>query len=76
MANDIAALITDGLYKTGERLPSVRAQSRQRTVSVSTAVAAFRLLENWGYVEARARGVLCKTPGELSHQRAHHVQPG
>lgn len=55
LATDVAANIEQGLYKAGERLPGVRTQSKQRGLSVSTVVAAYRLLEDWGQVEARDR---------------------
>ncbi|MBV1877290.1 MAG: PLP-dependent aminotransferase family protein [Pseudomonadales bacterium] len=55
LAAEVVKNIGSGLYQTGERLPSVRVQSRQLAVSVSTVVAAYRLLEQWGYVAAHDR---------------------
>lgn len=52
------ALVDDierGLYGVGERLPGVRSLSAAKRVSPTTAVAAYRQLEQEGYIEARAR---------------------
>ena len=53
VANDIRTLITSGTYRPGDRLPSVRQLSRQKRISVSTALQAYMLLESRGLVEAR-----------------------
>jgi len=53
VANDIKTLITSGTYRPGDRLPSVRQLSRQKRISVSTALQAYMLLESRGLVEAR-----------------------
>jgi DNA-binding transcriptional MocR family regulator len=44
-----------GLLKTGDKLPSVRALSRQQGISVSTAYKAYAELENMGVIEARTK---------------------
>ncbi|MGR8935899.1 MAG: GntR family transcriptional regulator, partial [Gammaproteobacteria bacterium] len=43
------------VYRSGERLPSVRQLSRQQQVSTATAVAALQLLEDQGHIEVRPR---------------------
>jgi len=53
LADDVAGLIAGGVLRAGERLPSVRQLAQERRVSVSTAVQAFRQLEQRGLVEAR-----------------------
>lgn len=53
VANDISALIHSGTLGPGDRVPSVRRLSRQKRVSVSTVLQAYRLLENRGVIEAR-----------------------
>jgi len=53
LADDVAGLIADGVLRAGERLPSVRRLAQERRVSISTAVQAFRQLEQRGLVEAR-----------------------
>ncbi|MGB0213583.1 GntR family transcriptional regulator, partial [Algiphilus sp.] len=45
LADEIAAGIRGGTYRSGERLPSVRALARARAVSVASALAAYRYLE-------------------------------
>src|SRR5689334_5146325 len=53
VAAQIVDLIACGTFRVGERLPSVRRLSRQMQVSVSTAMAAYRLLEDQGRIEVR-----------------------
>ena len=53
VAGDISSLIQAGTLAPGERVPSVRRLSRQRRVSVSTVVQAYRVLEDRGLIEAR-----------------------
>jgi DNA-binding transcriptional MocR family regulator len=55
LAATLAAQIEQGIYRPGDRLPSVRQFSRQRNISVSTSVAVYRKLEDEGYLEARPR---------------------
>ena len=55
VADQLHALIRDGVYREGERLPGVRALSRQFGVSVSTVLQAHQTLEARGYLEARER---------------------
>ncbi|NRF68897.1 PLP-dependent aminotransferase family protein [Aquincola sp. S2] len=47
--------IASGALRTGDRLPSVRALSQQHRVSMSTALQAYRWLENRGVVQARPK---------------------
>lgn len=55
LAGELAALIEQGVYRPGERLPGVRALSRRRGVSIATAVSAYQRLEEGGLLEARPR---------------------
>ncbi len=55
VARELAGRIDRGVYRAGDRLPGVRSLGRDRAVSVATAVAAYRWLEDAGYVEARNR---------------------
>lgn len=55
MASRMAALIDSGAFRAGQRLPSVRDVATQEGVSVSTAVQAFRWLEDKGLVQARPK---------------------
>jgi len=55
VAENILAHIEQGVYRSGERLPGIRRLSQQLNVSVSTALEAYRLLEDQGRIQARAR---------------------
>lgn len=47
--------ISQGAVHTGDRLPSVRQLCEQHNISLSTAVAAYRWLEEQQWVEARPK---------------------
>jgi DNA-binding transcriptional MocR family regulator len=53
VARHISEMICGGTLRIGDRIPSVRQLSRQRHVSITTALHAYRLLENQGWIEAR-----------------------
>lgn len=53
LADELGGMIAGGILASGERLPSVRALSRERRLSISTVVQAMRQLEDRGLVEAR-----------------------
>lgn len=55
VAQSIGQRIDQGLYLTGDRLPSIRQLCDEFQVSVSTAQQAYRRLEEIGSVEARPR---------------------
>jgi DNA-binding transcriptional MocR family regulator len=55
VAETIVAHIEQGVYKPGEKLPGVRRLSQQLNVSISTALEAYRLLEDSGRIQARLR---------------------
>lgn len=55
LAAELAQQIDQETLRSGDRLPGVRTFSRQRNISVATAVATYRRLEADGYIEARAR---------------------
>ncbi|MCU7920680.1 MAG: PLP-dependent aminotransferase family protein [Candidatus Thiodiazotropha sp. (ex Epidulcina cf. delphinae)] len=55
LASELAEQIGLGLFLPGDRLPGVRAFSGQHNISVATAVAVYRRLEDEGYIEARPR---------------------
>ena len=62
VADRLQELIDKGTMGSGERLPSVRQLSRDWTVSVTTVLEAYRLLENRGLIEVRP-------------QSGHYVRP-
>jgi DNA-binding transcriptional MocR family regulator len=53
VAADLAALIDGGQLAPAQRVPSVRELARQRGVSLTTAVASLRNLEQRGLIQAR-----------------------
>lgn len=55
VAEDLARLIGAGSLKPLDRVPSVRQLARQRRVSITTAVASLRELEQRGLIEARPK---------------------
>ncbi|MBT9486166.1 MAG: PLP-dependent aminotransferase family protein [Rubrivivax sp.] len=55
LADTIARSIRSGTLARGERVPSVRTLARQHGVSLSTAVLAYRRLEDARLIEARPR---------------------
>lgn len=55
IAMRMAQLIDTGAFKHGQRLPSVRDTAQQEGVAISTAVQAFRWLEERGLVQARPK---------------------
>ncbi|MFN0015227.1 MAG: PLP-dependent aminotransferase family protein, partial [Saprospiraceae bacterium] len=55
VADELAEGVASGVFKTGDRLPSVRTLSRERGVSLSTAFKAYSALESKGLIEARPK---------------------
>ncbi|HXC58672.1 MAG TPA: PLP-dependent aminotransferase family protein [Steroidobacteraceae bacterium] len=55
VAAEMARLIGAGSLKPMDRVPSVRQLARQRRVSITTAVASLRELEQRGLIEARPK---------------------
>lgn len=55
LARHIAAAIDAGSLRPGDRLPSVRHLSKQHKVSLTTALQAYRHLENDLLIEARPK---------------------
>ncbi|OUC13683.1 MAG: GntR family transcriptional regulator [Alkalinema sp. CACIAM 70d] len=53
VAQRIKDLITEGTLQPGDRLPSVRKLHRQLSVSISTVLEAYRVLEDQGWIMAR-----------------------
>jgi DNA-binding transcriptional MocR family regulator len=53
LASFITGLVDGGTLPPGSRAPSLRQISRQRKMSLSTALQAYRLLEDRGVLEAR-----------------------
>ena len=55
LADELASAIRRGVYRVGERLPSLRRFSRQHDVSLSTALQVYRSLEAALLLESRPK---------------------
>lgn len=82
VAERIQSLIREGTLEPGDRLPSVRKLKQQLSVSTSTVLEAYRLLEDQGFIVARPQsGYYVKTtalalPDEPSQSAPpKHVRP-
>jgi DNA-binding transcriptional MocR family regulator len=53
LARFVTTLVDNGTLRPGARAPSLRQISKQRRASLSTALQAYRLLEDRGVLEAR-----------------------
>ncbi|KAA1171267.1 PLP-dependent aminotransferase family protein [Marinobacter salinexigens] len=79
VADQLQALIQEGVYRDGDRLPGVRVLSRQFGVSISTVLQAHQTLEGRGYLQARERsGYFVKLPAMDAPEpvmRKHRSKP-
>lgn len=65
LATLLAERIEQGLYRHGEKLPSVRSLSQEHGVSISTVQQAYQTLETMKLIlRSRVRGIL-----------SHNVKP-
>ncbi len=55
LAEQLRQSIEQGLFVSGDRLPSIRALSREHRVSITTVQEAYRYLEDQGFVESRPK---------------------
>ena len=53
VAHEIAEDVQNGIYTSGQKVPSVRKLSKQRSVSISTVTQAYALLEDQGFLIAK-----------------------
>jgi DNA-binding transcriptional MocR family regulator len=66
VADSIAEMIEGGTFAPGTRVPSLRRLSRQMVVSLTTAMEAYRVLEDRGLIEARPQsGFYVRAPKPL-----------
>jgi DNA-binding transcriptional MocR family regulator len=78
VADRLRGLMTEGTLQVGDRLPSVRKLHQQLSVSVSTILEAYRLLEDQGWISARPQSgyyvkqLLQNAPEEPQHSSALH----
>jgi DNA-binding transcriptional regulator YhcF (GntR family) len=55
VADRLHQLMIEGTLQPGDRLPSVRKLHQQLSVSISTILEAYRVLEDRGWVQARSQ---------------------
>src|SRR5579862_7442605 len=55
IAEEVIKQIENGTLRAGEKVPSIRRLSKQRRVSISTALQAYIWLETRGHLEARPK---------------------
>ncbi|MGH1460409.1 MAG: PLP-dependent aminotransferase family protein [Neptuniibacter sp.] len=55
LVEELINRIQGGYYPVGSRLPSIRALSKERQVSISTVQEAYQRLEESGYTEVRVK---------------------
>ncbi|MCW8886042.1 MAG: GntR family transcriptional regulator, partial [Motiliproteus sp.] len=55
LADELTELIRQGVYRSGEKLPSLREQARQRQLSIPTVQRAYDLLEDRRMIEVRPK---------------------
>jgi len=75
-ADDIQRLIRQGVYRHGDRLPSIRQASQHHRLSVTTVLHAYVLLESRGWVESRPQsGYFVSLERHGGAGRAGELQP-
>lgn len=63
LADEVAEIVLLGTLRLGDRLPSIRAMHEQKSVSLSTVLHAYRVLEDRGLIESRPQsGYFVKQP--------------
>ncbi len=78
---DVERQIGDGVYRIGDRLPSVRQASKFLSVSVTTINRAYDLLESTAWIRATPPsgyvvvGILASTTGASDRTRSDLVEP-
>jgi DNA-binding transcriptional MocR family regulator len=70
LADELAGMIDERIFRPGNRLPSVRSLAQGKKLSVSTVVQALRQLEERGLVEARPQsGYFVRLPPPAQPQQ-------
>lgn len=76
LATLLAERIEQGLYRHGEKLPSVRSLSQEHGVSISTVQQAYQLLEQQQMIVAAAAIGLFRRPAQSPAAGAADVASG
>ena len=74
VAIEISGLISRGILRPGDRIPSVRKACQQYRANAGTIPQAYGELENsWAYLRSPAVGLLRSSPGNAPGTRARHI---
>ncbi|TKC86286.1 PLP-dependent aminotransferase family protein [Trinickia terrae] len=69
LAKDIEDQISQGVFRRGERIPSVRQTSQHRQISITTVLHAYLLLESKGLIESRPQsGYFVRLPASAARE--------
>ncbi len=75
VADRIAAQIANGTIRVGGRIPSIRSTSRKLSVSITTVIEAYRVLEDRGLVESHPQsGFFVRDPA-FARRHAEFAPP-
>ncbi|RQT81971.1 GntR family transcriptional regulator, partial [Burkholderia cepacia] len=75
-ANDVERLIRQGVYRHGDRVPSVRQASQQHRISITTVLHAYLLLESRGLLESRPQsGYFVNLRRDDGHAPVRELRP-
>ncbi len=76
LADDLVDQVKSGVLRPGDRVPSVRRMSRERGVSISTVLQAYRRLEARRVLRTRPRsGFYVAVPSGVSEERPNRTRP-
>ncbi|WCE28843.1 aminotransferase-like domain-containing protein [Vibrio sp. SCSIO 43137] len=74
MASQFIREIESGKLTEGSRMPSLRQLSKQRAVSMSTAVSCYQELESQGWIHARPQAGYYVSPRQSRHNTPEWAQ--
>lgn len=74
LAEKLKQQIKDNTWRSGEKIPSLRAASRSFSVSSATVLQAYQLLESEGWIKAKPQSGYFVTPAIENGQR-QRAQP-
>lgn len=77
VAERLGALVEQGTFRTGDRVPSIRQLSRQLDVSINTVMQAYAVLEDRRVIEARPQSgyYVCSRFPEIADSPVAAKQP-
>lgn len=75
LAQDIKTQIESGVWRAGDKLPSVRATCKTSGFSISTVMQSYQLLESQGWVTARPQSGYYVSPRKVSPRKPEPILP-